>query len=166
MFRLIAGSIWIVAGVLDKLLNPGFLNPDSTKYVGFTIQYFAEGSPIKGFLYSVAFPNPVLTGELVIIGEISFGVLFMSGMLTKLASTCALYTNLIYFLSAAWTGATEYGINLLLMGVDLYFLVNGAKRLSIDSMAPESPLWSTKLWFTAGSVLYLLVVIFLYLKGL
>ncbi|BBG25995.1 TQO small subunit DoxD [Sulfuracidifex tepidarius] len=166
MFRVIAGSIWLVAGVVDKLLNPGFLNPESTKYIGFTIQYFAQGSPIKDFLYAVAFPNPVLTGELVMIGEISFGVLLMAGMLTKLASTCAFYTNLIYFLSAAWTGATEYGINLLLLGIDLYFLVNGARKFSVDSLAPGSPLWSTKIWFTVGSVIYLSVVVFLYANGI
>jgi len=166
VFRVMAGSVWLFAGVVDKLLNPGFLDPSSTSYIGFTIQYFAEGSPIKGFLYAVAFPNPVLTGELVTIGEISFGVLLTTGMLTKLASTCAFYTNLIYFLSAAWTGAEEYGLNLLLMGIDIYFLMYGATRFSVDSLAPRSPLWSTKLWFVVGSVVYAAVVVFLYVRGI
>jgi len=166
IFRLIAGSIWIFAGVFDKLLNPNFLNPTSSQYVGFTIQYFAEGSPIKQFLYAVAFPHPILTGQLVMIGEISFGVLFIMGALTKLASTVAFYTNLVYFLSAAWTGAEEYGINLLLMAIDIYFLLGGAKDFSVDSLFQGSILWSSKLWFVIGSLIYLGVVILLYLHGL
>lgn len=45
--------------------------------------------------------------------------------MSRLASTVALYTNLIYFLSAYWTGTEEYGINLLLMLLNLYLVVRG-----------------------------------------
>ncbi|MEM2710191.1 MAG: TQO small subunit DoxD, partial [Candidatus Methanomethylicia archaeon] len=64
ILRIAMSSIWLYAGIL-KLMNPGFLNPASTQYVGFTIQYLAQGSLIKGFLYTITIPHPQLVGILV-----------------------------------------------------------------------------------------------------
>jgi len=168
VLRLITASIWINAGVFGKLLNSGFLNPNSNAYVGFTILYFSQGSPIRGFLYAVAFPHPILTGILVMIGEISFGILLFLGLGVRLASTAAFYTNLIYFLSAAWTGAEEYGINLLMMTIDLYFIIYGSNYFSIDSIIRKktSIMDNKKIWITVATLIYLGVIFFLYIKGL
>ncbi|AEB95805.1 TQO small subunit DoxD [Metallosphaera cuprina] len=163
IIRLAVSSIWINAGVLNKLLNPGFLNPGSTSFIGFTVQYLAEGSPIRAFLYYAVFPHLYTVGVLVMIGEISFGVLTLLGLMSKLASSVAFYTNLIYFLSAYWTGADEYGINLLLMLLDLYILIKGAGTISIDYLIEKriKIIRSGKLWFALGSIIYLVVVLYL-----
>ncbi|QKR00162.1 DoxX family membrane protein [Metallosphaera tengchongensis] len=163
LVRIAVASIWIDAGVFNKLLNPGFLNPGSTAYIGFTLQYLAEGSPIRAFLYSVVFPHPQLVGILVMIGEISFGVLTLLGFMSRLAGTVAFYTNLIYFLSAYWTGTEEYGINLLLMLFNLYLVAKGPGYLSVDQLIQrklrivERPLP----WLVLGSLVYLIVIFIL-----
>ncbi|WP_069284203.1 TQO small subunit DoxD [Saccharolobus sp. A20] len=164
--RISLASIWLYAGVIGKLLNPGFLNPNSNQYVGLTIQYFSQGSIIRGFLYAVAFPHPILTGILVMIGEISFGISLLLGLGVKLSSTTAFYTNLIYFLSASWTGAEEYGLNLLMMILDVYFIIYGGSKYCLDNFLPKSIVNNTKICLITGSVIYLGVVIFLFLYGL
>lgn len=163
--RLITASVWLNAGIFGKLLNPGFLNPNSNDYVGLTIQYLSQGSVIRNFLYAVAFPHPILTGELVMTGEIIFGILLFLGLFTKLASTTAFYTNLIYFLAAAWTGAEEYGLNLLMMGVELYLIYYGASYFSIDSLIMKNKISNNKIWITIGTIIYASVVLYLYLVG-
>lgn len=165
--RLITASIWLNAGVLGKLLNPGFLDPNSNEYVGITIQYLAQGSVIKGFLYAVAFPHPILVGELVLIGEIIFGVFLLLGLFVRLTSTAAFYTNLIYFLSAAWTGAEEYGLNLLMMIVELYLIIHGSDNLSLEHLIKrKAKLIDSKLWIVVSSVIYSLVILYLYISSL
>ncbi|MDT7862249.1 MAG: TQO small subunit DoxD [Saccharolobus sp.] len=167
VLRLVTASIWLNAGIFDKLLNPGFLDPNSNDYVGLTILYFSQGSIIRGFLYAVAFPHPILTGILVMIGEISFGVLLLLGLGVRLASTTAFYTNLIYFLSAAWTGAEEYGINLLMMTVDVFLIIYGSDYFSLDSIIAKkfSIINNKKIWVITGSIIYLVVILFLLTYG-
>jgi thiosulfate dehydrogenase [quinone] large subunit len=41
LVRLAVATIWAYAGIFEKLLNPGFLNPASTSYVGITVKYLA-----------------------------------------------------------------------------------------------------------------------------
>ncbi|AWR99032.1 TQO small subunit DoxD [Metallosphaera hakonensis] len=163
ILRIAVASIWIDAGVFNKLLNPGFLNPGSTSYIGFTVQYLAEGSPIRGFLYTVVFPHVYTVGVLVMIGEISFGVLTLLGLMSRLASTVALYTNLIYFLSAYWTGTEEYGINLLLMLLNLYIVMKGPGQFSLDGViSPRLRIVGKSLpWVVLGSAIYLVVILYL-----
>ncbi|MCI2413927.1 MAG: DoxX family membrane protein [Candidatus Aramenus sp.] len=164
--RLSLASIWFNAGVLGKLFNPGFLNPNSNDYVGLTILYFAQGSPIRGFLYAVAFPHPILTGVLVMVGEISFGLSFLLGLGVRLSGTTAFATNLIYFLSASWTGAEEFGINLLMMLLDAYFIAYGAGRYSLDrALERKTRVVNSKYLVMAGVAIYVAVVLWLYLYG-
>lgn len=163
ILRIAVASIWLDAGVLNKLLNPGFLNPGSTSYIGFTVQYLAEGSPIRGFLYTVVFPHVYTVGVLVMIGEISFGILTLLGFMSRLASTVALYTNLIYFLSAYWTGTEEYGINLLLMLLNLYLVWKGPGQFSLDGVISSrlKLLQNPIPWAIAGTLIYAIVILYL-----
>ncbi|TRM90475.1 hypothetical protein DJ526_07300, partial [Sulfolobus sp. A20-N-G8] len=48
--RISLASIWLYAGVIGKLLNPGFLNPNSNQYVGLTIQYFSQDPELRRIL--------------------------------------------------------------------------------------------------------------------
>lgn len=164
--RVILGISWLYAGVLEKLMNPGFLNPGSPEYVGITLQYLAQGSVIRGFLDYVVVPQPYLTGVLVMIGEISFGVLTLSGAFTRLASAVALITNGIYFLAAEWSSFEEFALNLIWMALDIYFLVYGPGQFSIDSLVK----WKTDVgikWAVVLSVgIYISVIMLLILANL
>ena len=164
LVRIGLGTMWLYAGVVEKLLNPGYLNPASTSYVGITIQILMQGPLMRWFLEAVVFPHVYLVGLLVMIGEISFGVLTISGTFSRLANTVAFYTNLIYFLSAYWVDAEEYGINLLMMILDLYIVFNGVTAPSIDYLISKK--WGAinnwKLWFIAGSVFYAFIILFIY----
>ncbi|QXJ30842.1 TQO small subunit DoxD [Saccharolobus shibatae] len=163
ILRISMASIWLYAGILGKLLNSGFLNPSSEQYVGFTIQYLAQGSIIRQFLYIVAMPHPVLVGTLVMIGEICFGFLTLIGLMTRLSSVVAFYTNLIYFLSASWTGAEEYGLNLLMMTINAYMIAYGSGNFSIDSLILRkfNIIDNKILWIVVGSVIYIAVIVYL-----
>ena len=83
--------------------------------------------------------------------------------MTRLASTVAFYTNLIYFLSASWTGAEEYGINLLMMIIDAYLIAYGAGVFSIDYIIAKKTklIDNIKLWVIVGSLIYVAVIIYL-----
>lgn len=164
LIRIGLGTMWLYAGVVEKLLDPGYLNPSSKSYVGITIEILM-GSPImRGFLEAVVFPHVYLVGLLVMIGEISIGTLTLLGVLSRFTNTVAFYTNLIYFLSAYWVDAEEYGLNLLMMVLDLYIVFNGPSSPSVDSLISKA--WKRvddwKLWFAAGSVLYIFVILFIY----
>ncbi|QXJ27527.1 putative DoxD-like, integral membrane protein [Saccharolobus shibatae B12] len=163
ILRISMASIWLYAGILGKLLNSGFLNPSSEQYVGFTIQYLAQGSIIRQFLYIVAMPHPVLVGTLVMIGEICFGFLTLIGLMTRLSSVVAFCTNLIYFLSASWTGAEEYGLNLLMMTINAYMIAYGSGNFSIDSLISRkfNIIDNKILWIVVGSVIYIAVIVYL-----
>lgn len=163
--RLGLATTWIYAGVFEKLLNPGYLNPASTSYVGVTIQVLLQGPLMRGFLESVVLPHVYLVGILVMIAEICFGVLTLTGTMSRFVNTVAFYQNLIYFLSAYWADTEEYGINLLMMILDLYIVFNGVAGPSVDSLIGKK--WGKindwKIWFFIGSIFYLAVVIYLYI---
>ncbi|SAI86740.1 TQO small subunit DoxD [Saccharolobus solfataricus] len=165
ILRISIASIWLYAGILQKLLNPAFLNPSSEQYVGFTIQYLSQGSIIRQFLYIVAMPHPVLVGTLVMIGEISFGILTLIGLMSRLCSVVAFYTNLIYFLSASWTGAEEYGLNLLMMIINAYIIAYGPGIYSIDSLVSRkvNVVNNKIIWIIVGSAIYVAIIVYLIL---
>jgi thiosulfate dehydrogenase [quinone] large subunit len=120
---------------------------------------------MRGFLESVVLPHVYLVGILVMIAEICFGVLTLTGTMSRFVNTVAFYQNLIYFLSAYWADTEEYGINLLMMILDLYIVFNGVAGPSVDSLIGKK--WEKindwKIWFFIGSIFYLAVVIYLYI---
>ncbi|AHC52064.1 TQO small subunit DoxD [Sulfolobus acidocaldarius SUSAZ] len=164
--RISLASIWLYASVFGKLLNPGFLDPNSDEFVGLTIQYLSQGSIIRNFLYAVAFPHPIITGIIVMVGEMIFGLTMLLGLGVKLSAVTGFYTNLIYFLSASWTGAEEYGLNLLMMILNLYFLLNNPGRYSLDNLLSQDVMSNTKIWVATGSIIYLGVILSLLIYGL
>lgn len=161
--RLSLATIWIYAGVFEKLLNPGYLNPSSTSYIGITIQVLMQGPVMREFLEYVVLPHVLLVGKLVMIGEISFGIFNLFGFMTRFVNTVAFYTNLIYFLSAFWVDTEEYGINLLMMIIELYLIYKGSQDFGIDRFIRKkfTIIENPKLWFTIGSIFYLGVVLYL-----
>ncbi|BFH73039.1 DoxD domain-containing protein [Sulfurisphaera javensis] len=163
--RLALATIWIYAGVFEKLLNSGYLNPSSTSYVGITIQVLMQGPIMREFLQIVVLPHVLLVGELVMIGEITFGIFNLLGLMTRLTNTIAFYTNLIYFLSAFWVDTEEYGINLLMMIIELYLIYKGSQDFGLDALIRRKikQIDNAKLWFIMGSLFYLCIILYLIL---
>lgn len=100
--RFFLGATFVYAG-LQKIADPGFLQPGSSTYIGTQLDAFAAHSPI-GFLLDVfALPTPELTGIGVIGAELVIGVLVLAGIATRWAAAAGALVNLTFFLTASWT---------------------------------------------------------------
>ncbi len=99
--RLFLGLTFVYAGV-QKIADPGFLQPGASTYIGTQLQSFAAHSPI-GFLIDVfALPAPQLTGIGVIVTEIAVGLLVLSGIATRWAAAVGALVSFTFFLTASW----------------------------------------------------------------
>ncbi|HXD79970.1 MAG TPA: TQO small subunit DoxD [Candidatus Acidoferrum sp.] len=100
--RLFLGVTFVYAG-LQKISDPGFLQPGASTYIGTQLQAFAAHSPI-GFLIQVfALPVPQLAGIGVIAVELTIGVLVLLGLATRWAAAAGALVNLVFFLTASWS---------------------------------------------------------------
>jgi len=100
--RLFLGSTFAYAG-LQKISDPGFLQPGSSTYIGTQLQSFAAHSPI-GFLIEVfALPVPQLAGIGVIALELAIGLLVLLGVATRWAAAAGALLSLVLFLTASWS---------------------------------------------------------------
>jgi thiosulfate dehydrogenase [quinone] large subunit len=96
------GLTFIYAG-LQKISDPGFLNPGSSTYIGTQLQSFAAHSPIGFLVQAFALPEPQLAGIVVIAAELAIGVLVVIGIATRWAAALGAALNLVLFLTASWT---------------------------------------------------------------
>lgn len=100
--RLFLGVTFVYAG-LQKISDPGFLQPGSSTYIGTQVQGFAAHSPI-GFLIQVfALPVPQLAGIGVIAIELAIGLLVLLGLATRWAAAAGALVSLVFFLTASWS---------------------------------------------------------------
>ena len=100
--RLFLGATFTYAGI-QKISDPGFLQPGASTYIGTQLQAFAGHSPI-GFLVQVfALPVPQLAGIAVIGVELAIGVLVLLGLATRWAATAGALVSFVFFLTASWT---------------------------------------------------------------
>jgi thiosulfate dehydrogenase (quinone) large subunit len=100
--RFFLGLTFVYAGV-QKITDPGFLQPGSSTYIGSQLQAFAAHSPI-GFLLDIfALPTPELTGIGVIAAELVIGGLVLAGIATRWAAGAGALVNLVFFLTASWS---------------------------------------------------------------
>ena len=100
--RLFLGVTFVYAG-LQKISDPGFLQPGSSTYIGTQLQGFVAHSPI-GFLIEVfALPVPQLAGIGVIAVELVIGLLVLLGLATRWAATAGALVNLVFLLTASWS---------------------------------------------------------------
>jgi thiosulfate dehydrogenase [quinone] large subunit len=100
--RLFLGVTFVYAG-LQKISDPGFLQPGASTYIGTQLQAFAAHSPI-GFLIQVfALPVPQLAGIAVIAVELAIGVLVLVGLATRWAAAAGALLSLVLFLTASWS---------------------------------------------------------------
>jgi thiosulfate dehydrogenase [quinone] large subunit len=99
--RLFLAVTFVYAGV-QKIADPGFLQPGAPTYIGSQLQGFATHSPI-GFLIQIfALPVPQLAGIGVIAAELVIGVLVLIGLGTRWAAAAGALLNFVLFLTASW----------------------------------------------------------------
>src|ERR1700745_1067632 len=96
--RLFLGATFVYAG-LQKISDPGFLQPGSATYLGTQLQGFAGQSPI-GFLIDIfALPTPQLTGIGVIAAELAIGALVLAGIATRWAAVAGGGGHVVFLLT-------------------------------------------------------------------
>jgi thiosulfate dehydrogenase [quinone] large subunit len=100
--RLFLGVTFVYAG-LQKISDPGFLQPGASTYIGAQLQGFAPHSPIGFLLQWFALPAPQLAGIGVIAAELIIGALTLLGLATRWAAAAGALLSLVLFLTASWT---------------------------------------------------------------
>jgi thiosulfate dehydrogenase [quinone] large subunit len=99
--RLFLGLTFVYAG-LQKIADPGFLDPSAPTYIGAQLQGFASTSPIGFIIEWLALPVPQLTGIGVIGAELAIGTLVVLGVATRWAAAAGALINFVFFLTASW----------------------------------------------------------------
>ncbi len=100
--RLFLGATFAYAG-LQKIADPGFLQPGASTYIGTQLQGFVAHSPIGFVIQILALPVPQLAGIGVIAAELAIGVLVLLGLGTRWAATAGALLSFVLFLTASWT---------------------------------------------------------------
>ena len=124
--RLFLGGTFVYAGI-QKLSDPGFLNPDAPTYIGTQLHGFAEGTP-GGPLLEPALSHAAAAGVGVALLEILIGVLVVMGVLTRPAAAIGLALNLVLFLTASWHTVPYFlGSDIVFVFAWLPFVLAGAE---------------------------------------
>jgi thiosulfate dehydrogenase [quinone] large subunit len=92
----------VYAGI-QKISDPGFLQPGASTYIGTQLQAFAGQSPIGFVIQVFALPVPQLAGIAVIGVELAIGVLVLLGLATRWAAAAGALVSFVFFLTASWT---------------------------------------------------------------
>lgn len=162
--RLFLGVTFVYAG-LQKISDPGFLQPGAPTYIGTQLQGFAAHSPI-GFLIQVfALPAPELSGIGVIVAELVIGGLTLLGLATRWAAAAGAVLNFVLFLTASWNiqpyflGSdgiyTVAWITLVLVGdqglLSVRPLIFGAVQTEVRGRPPTTDLSRRRLLIQLGA---------------
>lgn len=100
--RFFLGATFVYAG-LQKISDPGFLQPGASTYIGTQLQGFVAHSPIGFLVQLVALPVPQLAGLGVIAVELVIGALAIFGLATRWAAAAGAMLSFVLFLTASWT---------------------------------------------------------------
>jgi thiosulfate dehydrogenase [quinone] large subunit len=100
--RLFLGATFAYAG-LQKISDPGFLQPGASTYIGTQLQGFVAHSPIGFVIQIFALPVPQLAGIGVIAAELAIGALVLLGLATRWAAAAGALLSFVLFLTASWT---------------------------------------------------------------
>ena len=100
--RLFLGLTFLYAGV-QRIADPGFLQPGSTTYIGAQLQGYAGHSPIGAVVQAFALATPQLTGVVIIAAELIIGALVTAGIATRWAAAAGALLNFLFFLTMSWT---------------------------------------------------------------
>jgi thiosulfate dehydrogenase [quinone] large subunit len=131
--RLFLGLTFLYAG-LQKLTDPGFLDPAASGYVGEQLLGFVRaGSPLSPLITRLAVPNATLVGTVVALAEIWIGILTLAGLLSRLVSAAGLLTSVVYYLTATWAVQPYFlGADIPYAACWLVLLLTGPGAYSLD----------------------------------
>src|SRR5450759_3152267 len=99
--RFFLGATFLYAGI-QKLTDPGFLNPDGVTYIGRQLTSYARNSPIGGVLTWLGQNVALEVGVLVILTELTVGIGVLLGAWTRGFAVTGAALSLLLFLSATW----------------------------------------------------------------
>jgi thiosulfate dehydrogenase (quinone) large subunit len=138
--RLFLGGTFVYAGI-QKLSDPGFLNPDAPTYIGTQLEGFADGTP-GSFLLGPALSHVAVAGVGVALLEIMIGALVLMGVLTRPAAAAGLALNLVLFLTATWHSTPYFlGSDIVFVFAWLPFVLAGADgQPTVHALLARRPL--------------------------
>lgn len=138
--RLFLGGTFVYAGI-QKLSDPGFLDPDAPTYIGTQLEGFADGTP-GGFLLDPALSHAAAAGVGVALLEIMIGALVLMGVLTRPAAAAGLALNLVLFLTATWhTSPYFLGSDIVFVFAWVPFVIAGAEgQPTVGALLARRPL--------------------------
>lgn len=130
--RAFLGVTFTYAG-LQKLANPGYLDPNNPTSVAHQMGLLRRSSPI-GFLLGLSAHAPTLVGLLIAFGELAVGLGTLIGLWTRVAAIGGALLSLAFFLSVSWnTTPYYYGSDIVFVFAWLVILGFGsAGVLSVD----------------------------------
>lgn len=132
--RLFLAVTFIYAGI-QKLTDPQYFNPHATGYIGKQIAGFANGTPLHGFLISVAEPHAMFFGALVAYGELAIGLGALVGFLARPAAFFGALISLTFFLSASWhVKPYFYGADIVFLFSWLTMLLAGPQGAGLPTL--------------------------------
>src|SRR5258708_5361421 len=99
--RIFLGVTFVYAG-LQKISDPGFLQPGGSTYIGTQLQAFAAHSPIGFLIGFFALPVPQLAGIGVIPAEPAIGALVPGGLAPRWAAAAGAPGSPVFFPAARW----------------------------------------------------------------
>lgn len=124
--RVFLGVTFVYAGI-QKLSDPGFLNPAAPTFIGTQLRSFAAGTPGGFLLRTFAIPDPKLAGIAVALVEIAVGLLVLVGLTTRAAAAVGLLLNLVLFLTNSWKTSPYFlGSDIIFVFAWLPFVLAGA----------------------------------------
>lgn len=98
------------------------------------------------FLKNTAAPNAASLYAWVAIGEMLVGLFLLVGLASRLSSSVGILMNLFFYFAAGHTSPSTAGVNLVMIGAQLTFLlVPPGRILGVDQVLvkrlPKIPLW-------------------------
>ena len=124
--RLFLGGTFVYAGI-QKLSDPGFLDPDAPSYIGTQLEGFSDGAPGR-LLLEPALSHAAAAGVGVALLEIMIGAVVLMGVLTRPAAAIGLALNLVLFLTATWHTTPYFlGSDIVFVFAWLPFVLAGAE---------------------------------------
>lgn len=111
---------------LQKLANPGYLDPHSPTSVSHQMGLLRHSSPI-GPLLGLSTHAPTLVGLLIAFGELAVGLGTLLGLWARVAAGGGVLLSLTFFLTVSWnTSPYYYGADIVFVFAWLVMLAFGS----------------------------------------
>ena len=128
--RAFLGLTFTYAG-LQKLADPGYLDPQNPTSAAHQMLLLRGGSPI-GPLLALSAHAPTLVSLLIALGELAVGLGTLLGLWTRIAAAGGVLLSLTFFLTVSWNTTPYY------YGADIGFVFSWLVLLAFGSVGALS----------------------------